>query len=54
MIEITVNGETVRFDEDGLYLEWDMPNGKTDARQYATVSDLLLDLADIFNNHELQ
>ena len=53
MIEITVNGETVRFDEDGLYLEWDMPD-RTDARQYATVSELLLDLADIFNNHKLQ
>lgn len=54
MIEITVNGETVRFDEDGLYLEWDMPDGTVNAGQYSTVSELLLDLADIFNNHKLQ
>lgn len=54
MIEITVNGETIKFDEDGLYVEWHKQDGIVDCGQYSSVSDLLLDLADIFNNHKKQ
>ena len=49
--EITVNGETIIIEEyepGDVVIEW-KGHG---AGQYANITDMLLDLADIFNYHE--